>query len=190
MWIVREIIQLFRWEEKRPCALKSNQTTRGFTETPFTRALTKFKRDEIIYQFDPFTRNRANSVTDCSNVCNSETCMAPRVQCKRKADPCKFCFRSQICPDACKLSLRLVLFLFSWELGGLIPPYPAGIEKQIRKLHQLYLNRRVCSKSSTSIIPYLRWLIDNQRRPLRWIFLYNYKIAAILEPSVWNALIY
>ena len=41
---------------------------------------------------DPFTRNRANSVSDCRTVCRLKTCLVPRVPCKRKADsgPCKF----------------------------------------------------------------------------------------------------
>lgn len=42
---------------------------------------------------DPFTRNRANSVSDRRTVCRLKTCLVPRVPSKRKADsglPCKF----------------------------------------------------------------------------------------------------
>ena len=42
------------------------------------------------YLCSPFTRDRANSVTNNSTVCISKTCTVPRVPCKRKAGPCKF----------------------------------------------------------------------------------------------------
>lgn len=41
---------------------------------------------QIFYLCDPFTRNRANSVTDCNTVCHSKTCKLPQVPCKREAD--------------------------------------------------------------------------------------------------------
>ena len=50
----------------------------------------KFLNGRIFYLCSPFTRNRANSVTYCSNVYRSKTCKAPRVPCKRKVGPCKF----------------------------------------------------------------------------------------------------
>ena len=44
----------------------------------------------IFYLCNPFTRNPANSVTDCSTVYRSKTCTVLWESCKRKADPCKF----------------------------------------------------------------------------------------------------
>lgn len=35
---------------------------------------------------DPYTRNRANSVSDCRIARRLKTCLVPRVPCKRRAD--------------------------------------------------------------------------------------------------------
>ena len=67
---------------------------------------------------DPFTRNRANSVSDCRTVCPLKTCLVPRVPCKRKADsgPCKFFVSSKGCEDPCKRGLRLTVKVRNWLL--------------------------------------------------------------------------
>ena len=57
--------------------------------TPFTAVRTNFWSDKIYNCGTRFSRNRANSVTDCSTVCCS-TCTISRAPCKLKKDPCKF----------------------------------------------------------------------------------------------------
>ena len=68
---------------------------------------------------DPFTRNRANSVSDCRTVFRLKTCLVPRVPCKRKADsgPCKFLSLQKFVRNrACKRGLRLTVKVRNWLL--------------------------------------------------------------------------
>ena len=44
----------------------------------------------FLYQCNSFTRDGADSVTDCSTAFRSKTCSVMQVPCKRKADSCTF----------------------------------------------------------------------------------------------------
>ena len=64
--------------------------------------------ERIFYLCNPFTRNRANSVTDCNTVCRSKTSTFPRVPCKRKArDTCRYLSVQKHCPAPCKRGFTL-----------------------------------------------------------------------------------
>ena len=72
---------VLQWLQKK-CTKKRDACAKLLFLRP--RLHTKF------YLCSPFTRDRANSVTNNSTVCISKTCTVPRVPCKRKAGPCKF----------------------------------------------------------------------------------------------------
>ena len=87
----------------------------------------KFLNERISYLCKPFTRNRPNSVPDCSTLFTSsykylhsfitrmaETCAVPLVPCKRKADPCKFLSVQILCGPV----LYGVLVCFTFNVDG------------------------------------------------------------------------
>lgn len=63
------------------CGSRRHSTTSVSENKTFSPVYTgpdKFVNGRIFYLCKPFTRSRANSVTDRSTVCHSKTCTVPR----------------------------------------------------------------------------------------------------------------
>ena len=86
----------------------NNETADHRVKDPVNTSPDKILNERIFYLCNPFTRNRANSVTDCNTVCRSKTSTFPRVPCKRKArDPCRYLSVQKNCPAPCKRGFTL-----------------------------------------------------------------------------------
>ena len=93
-----------------------------------------------------FSRNRANSVTDCNTVCCS-TCTISRAPCKLKKDWSVQVFvHSKICPDPCKRGIKL-LPLTLRLLANDVKPQARQSQKKTRRRERkrthIYLKKQV-----------------------------------------------